>query len=201
MPGHPIHSATRSLRFPDVHGPENRWTSRVPYPDYIFRFERRRIPTSQPAAKVRKHNSPRRRKMRNPATCRVARAKISIDRLSGLVRNRRSIEAPCREFDHSNNLLMRQMKPLHDLRDGGSHFQIVKDNGNRRPRVAKHPCAAALAGDALHGRALRPIECCHISDRPSLLFLCQRVLSHTVLGFPIEIRPTMLRETRRLRRS
>jgi len=41
---------------------------------------------------------------------------------------------------------------------GGSHFQIVKDHGNGRPRVAEYPRATPLAGDALHGGTLRPIE-------------------------------------------
>src|ERR1019366_722629 len=85
---------------------------------------------------------------------------MSIGHLGGRREGRR-VQASRREFDHRHNLLMRQMEPLHNLADRGSHFQIVKDNGNRRPRVPEYPRATPLAGDALHRGALGPIESCH----------------------------------------
>src|ERR1700675_1801406 len=78
---------------------------------------------------------------------------MSIGHL-GRRRDRRRVQAPRREFDHRYNLFTRQMEPLHNLVDRRSHFQVVKDNGNRRPRVPEYPGATALAGDALHGGAL-----------------------------------------------
>jgi hypothetical protein len=60
---------------------------------------------------------------------------------------------------------MRQVEPLHNLVDRGSHFQIVEDYGDGRPRVPEYPGAAALAGDALHGGTLGPIETCHVLTR------------------------------------
>ncbi len=65
------------------------------------------------------------------------------------------------KFDHRNNLLMRQMKPLHNLANRGPGFQIVEDNGNRRPTITEYPSAATLARDALHGGTLGPIETSH----------------------------------------
>jgi hypothetical protein len=78
---------------------------------------------------------------------------MSIGHLGGR-RGRRRVKTPRRKFDHRYNLFMRQMEPVHNLADRGAHFQIVKDNGNRRSRVPEHPCAAALAGNALYGGAL-----------------------------------------------
>src|ERR1039457_2676131 len=69
-------------------------------------------------------------------------------------RDGRRVKAPRRKFDHGYNLFTRQMEPLHNLVDRGAHFKIVKDDGNRGPRVPEDPGTAALAGDALHGGAL-----------------------------------------------
>jgi hypothetical protein len=43
---------------------------------------------------------------------------------------------------------------LHDFFHSQASFQILEHRGNRHPGILKHPCAADLAGDALHGRAL-----------------------------------------------
>jgi hypothetical protein len=77
-------------------------------------------------------------------------------------RGRRCVETPGREFDHGYNLFARQMEPLHNLVNGRANFQIVKDNRNRRPRVAEDPRSTALAGNTFHGGAMRPIESWHI---------------------------------------
>jgi hypothetical protein len=87
---------------------------------------------------------------------------MSINRFGGLRRDRWRVKASSREFDHRHNLLMRQMEPIHNLADRSAHFEIVKYDGNRRPGIPKYPCAAALAGDALHGGTLGPIEICHV---------------------------------------
>jgi hypothetical protein len=87
---------------------------------------------------------------------------MSIDRLGGGLRGRGHVKASRREFDHRDNLFMRQMEPFLNLGERGPHFQIVKYNGNRRPRVAEYPCAAASVRNAFNGGALGPIEICHI---------------------------------------
>jgi hypothetical protein len=52
---------------------------------------------------------------------------MSIDPWGGGL-HRRRVKASRRKFDHGNHLLVGQMKPLHNLVDRGSCFQIVKDN-------------------------------------------------------------------------
>ena len=47
------------------------------------------------------------------------------------------------------------------------HRDLNEYGGNRRPGAFENPCAAPLAGDALHGGALGPIESCHILTLPS----------------------------------
>ena len=86
---------------------------------------------------------------------------MSIGHLGGRWDGRR-VQAARREFDYGDNLFMRQMEPFRNFVDRSSHFQIVEDNGNGRPRVPEYPGATALAGDALHGGALRPIESWHV---------------------------------------
>src|ERR1039458_5075277 len=56
-------------------------------------------------------------------------------------RDGRRVQTPRREFDHGYNLFMRQVEPLHNLVDRGSHFQIVEDYGDGRPRVPEYPIA------------------------------------------------------------
>src|ERR1035441_845040 len=53
-------------------------------------------------------------------------------------RDGRRVQTPRREFDHGYNLFMRQVEPLHNLVDRGSHFQIVEDYGDGRPRSEEH---------------------------------------------------------------
>src|SRR5271157_1212319 len=52
---------------------------------------------------------------------------MSIDRWGGGLYLWR-VKASRRKFDHGHHLFLGQMKPLHNLVDRGSHFQIVKDN-------------------------------------------------------------------------
>jgi hypothetical protein len=77
---------------------------------------------------------------------------MSIDRLRRLLRGR--VKATGRKLDHRYNLFMRQMEPVHDFADRGPDLQIVKDNGNRRPRIPEYPCAAASVRNAFDGGAL-----------------------------------------------
>ena len=53
----------------------------------------------------------------------------------------RRVEAPRRECNHRQNLLMRQMETVHDFVYRGPNFQIVKDNRNGRARVPEYPFA------------------------------------------------------------
>lgn len=45
------------------------------------------------------------------------------------------------KLDYRQNLIMRQMEPLHDFGDRCSHFQIVEADGNRCacPGIPRHP--------------------------------------------------------------
>ena len=59
-------------------------------------------------------------------------------------------ESKVTELHHAE--LLDQLVKAHVLK-------VFEDHGNRRARSAEDPGAAALAGDALHGGALRPVEC------------------------------------------
>src|ERR1019366_7496314 len=67
----------------------------------------------------------------------------------------------CREMQYSVDLFARNGEFLHDFFHGQASFQILEHRGNRHPGILKHPCATDFAGDALHGRALRPIQIRH----------------------------------------
>jgi hypothetical protein len=70
-----------------------------------------------------------------------------------------------REFQNSLNLLPRHAEFFHQLVN--AHIlKVLEHRGHGHPGAFKHPCAAALTGDALHGRALGPIESCHGSYLP-----------------------------------
>jgi hypothetical protein len=65
-----------------------------------------------------------------------------------------------RELQNSLNLLPRHAKFFHQLVN--AHIlKVLEHGGDRHPGAFKHPRTAALAGDALHGGALGPIESCH----------------------------------------
>ena len=53
------------------------------------------------------------------------------------------------------------MKLLDDFIDTRSGLEVLEDRSHRHARIFEHPGAAALAGDAFDGGALRPIEGCH----------------------------------------
>src|SRR5580698_6825930 len=63
--------------------------------------------------------------------------------------------------------LRRDVENLRDLVDRHTGLKIFEHRLNRHPRSTEYPRAAYLAGDALHGGALRPIETCHLVT-PSL---------------------------------
>jgi hypothetical protein len=86
---------------------------------------------------------------------------MSIGHLGGR-RDGWRVQAPRSEFDYGDNLFMRQMEPFRNFVDRSSHFQIVEDNGDGRPRVPENPGATALAGNAFYGGTLRPIESWHV---------------------------------------
>jgi len=66
-----------------------------------------------------------------------------------------------REFQDSLNLLPRHAEFFHQLVN--AHIlKVLEYRGYRHPAAFKHPCAGALAGAALHGGALGPIESCQV---------------------------------------
>ena len=81
---------------------------------------------------------------------------MSIGAPGGLPRGR-PLEALRHKLKHRCDLLPRHVELFHDFFDA-QIFKILDDCGNRQPGVLKNPRAADLAGDALHGGALRPIE-------------------------------------------
>jgi hypothetical protein len=65
------------------------------------------------------------------------------------------------ELQDSLNLFPRHPKFFHQLVN--AHIlKVLEHSGYRRSGAFKHPCAAPLAGDALYGGALGPIESCHV---------------------------------------
>src|ERR1039457_1202690 len=93
---------------------------------------------------------------------------MRIDRLDVGLQSRRRVKAPCRKFEYRHHLFPRHVEPLHDFLYGCTGFEVLEHSRNRHTGVLKHPCTAALAGDALHSGTLRPIETRHIRIPPSL---------------------------------
>src|SRR5258708_3602274 len=83
-------------------------------------------------------------------------------------RNLWGVQAAGGKFQHGLNLFSRYVELLNDFLDARTGLQILKDRRDRHTCAAKHPRAAAFAGNALHRRALRPIESWHISASPNL---------------------------------
>src|SRR5258707_3581368 len=82
------------------------------------------------------------------------------------------IKAAGSKFEHRIDLFARDIELLHHLLHRHSVFQVFKDGGYRQARAPKNPGATYFAGNAFHGRALRPIES-HIV-----------LLNHMVAAFP-----------------
>ena len=76
-------------------------------------------------------------------------------------RNPLSIEAAGGEFQDLGYLLLRNVKPLLNLIDGGSGFKIFEDGRYRHPRIAKHPRAAESTRHAFSSGTLGPNESRH----------------------------------------
>src|SRR5271157_2257346 len=74
----------------------------------------------------------------------------------------RRIETAGRKLQHRDDLFPCDVEPFHDLVDGSPGFKVLENGGNRHAGVLKHPCTAYLAGDALHGGTLGPVESCHV---------------------------------------
>src|SRR5271166_6760155 len=74
-----------------------------------------------------------------------------------------------REMQNRVDLIARDGEFLHDFFHGQASFQILEYRGNRHPGIFKYPCAADFAGDALHGRALGPIESRHVRYPPAVV--------------------------------
>src|ERR1035441_8186032 len=102
--------------------------------------------------------------------------RMSIDPFGGR-RECGRVKAARREVDHCDNLLAGEMEPVHDFLNGGPRFQIIEDHGDGGPGVAEDPGAAALARYALHGRALRPIQWCHVPHL-YLIVVCHADFCH-----------------------
>jgi hypothetical protein len=66
------------------------------------------------------------------------------------------------ESENSVNLFAGDAKFLYEFVNAHV-LDVLKDGGNRCPGAFEYPCAAALAGNAFHSWALRPVERCHVS--------------------------------------
>ena len=62
--------------------------------------------------------------------------------------NRGRVETPRGKFKHSDHLFVREMKPLGDLVNRGSRFQIFEHERHRHSGVPEEPRPADFAGDA-----------------------------------------------------
>jgi hypothetical protein len=73
------------------------------------------------------------------------------------------IETTSGKLDYGFNLLAVQpIEPFHNVVDTRSGFKVLEYGGYRHSSSLENPCAADLAGNTLHGRALGPIERCHV---------------------------------------
>jgi hypothetical protein len=61
-----------------------------------------------------------------------------------------------------NDLLACEVEPFHDLFDRGARLEVFKYERNWHACAFEHPGSTDLARDAFHGRALGPIENCHV---------------------------------------
>ena len=68
----------------------------------------------------------------------------------------RHVEASGGKLKDGFDLLPGHRELLHHFVYGHAVFEVLEDNGHRCPGVLEHPGPADLAGNALHGRALRP---------------------------------------------
>ena len=66
------------------------------------------------------------------------------------------------ELKHRFHLLPGEWELLHYFVDGHAIFQILEDGRYGHPCPLEHPSSADLAGNALHGWTLRPIEYGHV---------------------------------------
>src|ERR1700691_2301069 len=78
--------------------------------------------------------------------------RMSIDG-GGVLRRRRYVEALRHKIEHGGNLLPRHVELFHHFFDG-QILKVLDHCSNGQPRILKHPRAANLARDALHGGAL-----------------------------------------------
>jgi hypothetical protein len=81
-----------------------------------------------------------------------------------------AVRTLCGESQHGLSLLARHAELFHQLVNAYV-LEILEDCRNRRPSTSKYPSAAALAGNALHGGALRPVKrCCrHFPNLDSIV--------------------------------
>jgi hypothetical protein len=68
------------------------------------------------------------------------------------------------EANHGFDFVRRHVENLCDLFDQPAGFKILKDGLHGHTRSFENPRAADFTGDAFHGRALRPIQTCHVGS-------------------------------------
>jgi hypothetical protein len=88
-------------------------------------------------------------------------------------RGRTDFHAVRSELENGVNLLARQSEFLHEFIDAHV-LNVLEDGGNRCSRAFEYPCAAALAGNAFHSGALRPIDCRHLPNSPFIVAFLAR---------------------------
>lgn len=73
--------------------------------------------------------------------------------------SRRNGETLARVLQHGIDLLARDAgKPREEFRHGGAPLEILEERAHRDARGAEYQLSAHLAGDALYGWALAPVE-------------------------------------------
>ena len=96
-------------------------------------------------------------------------------------------QALSHEFKHGRDLLARNVKLLHDLLDA-EILEVLDNRGHGQTSALEYPGAAHLAGNALNGRALGPVNGCHCSDSCDSQTTAKRCGSQSIQGLSGRLR-------------
>lgn len=82
------------------------------------------------------------------------------DRYAPRNANRGAVQTSRRKFNHRLDLrTLQSTKPSKNIVNIRTTFRILKDGGNRHPRVLQNPRTTHLAGNTLNHGTLRPVDC------------------------------------------